>query len=96
MVAFGSCFAYVTKMFPFRAWMPNGAQPFGMPESLKSSGKWVYKGQIRSANGTPVVLDGLWAIAFGNGASAGPTNNLYFAAGPTGQTHGLFGFIGVG
>jgi len=62
----------------------------------QSSGKWVYKGQIRSANGTPVVLDGLWAIAFGNGASAGPTNNLYFAAGPAGQTHGLFGFIGVG
>jgi uncharacterized protein (TIGR03118 family) len=60
------------------------------------TGKWVYKGQIRSANGTPVVLDGLWAIAFGNGASAGPTNNLYFAAGPSGQTHGLFGFIGAG
>jgi uncharacterized protein (TIGR03118 family) len=62
----------------------------------QSSGKWVYKGQVRSANGTPVVLDGLWAIAFGNGASSGPTNNLYFAAGPAGQTHGLFGFIGVG
>src|SRR5262249_45219781 len=60
------------------------------------TGKWVYKGQIRSANGTPVVLDGLWAIAFGNGASAGPTNNLYFAAGPQGQTHGLFGFIAAG
>jgi uncharacterized protein (TIGR03118 family) len=60
------------------------------------TGKWVYKGQIRSASGAPVVLDGLWAIAFGNGASAGPTNNLYFAAGPTGQTHGLFGFIAVG
>jgi uncharacterized protein (TIGR03118 family) len=62
----------------------------------QSSGKWVYKGQVRSANGTPVVLDGLWAIAFGNGASSGPTNNLYFAAGPAAQTHGLFGFIGVG
>jgi uncharacterized protein (TIGR03118 family) len=61
-----------------------------------SSGKWVYKGQLRVANGTPIVLDGLWAIAFGNGASAGPTNNLYFAAGPQGQSHGLFGFIAVG
>jgi len=60
------------------------------------TGKWVYKGQLRSANGTPIVLDGLWAIAFGNGASAGPTNNLYFAAGPQGQAHGLFGFIGAG
>jgi uncharacterized protein (TIGR03118 family) len=61
-----------------------------------SSGKWVYKGQIRTANGKSIAIDGLWGIAFGNGASAGPANNLYFAAGPTGQTHGLFGFIGVG
>ena len=58
--------------------------------------KWVYKGQIRVASGAPIVIDGLWAIAFGNGASAGPTNNLYFAAGPSGGTHGLFGFIAVG
>jgi uncharacterized protein (TIGR03118 family) len=61
-----------------------------------TTGKWVFKGQVRSANGAPTVIDGLWGIAFGNGASAGPTNNLYFLAGPTGQTHGLFGFIAVG
>jgi uncharacterized protein (TIGR03118 family) len=61
-----------------------------------ASGKWVFKGQLRVANGAPIVLDGLWAIAFGNGASAGPTNNLYFLAGPSGQTHGLFGFIAAG
>jgi uncharacterized protein (TIGR03118 family) len=61
-----------------------------------SSGKWVYKGQLRKATGEPITIDGLWAIAFGNGASAGPTNNLYFLSGPTGQTHGLFGFIAVG
>jgi uncharacterized protein (TIGR03118 family) len=58
--------------------------------------KWVYKGQLRTANGTPITIDGLWAIGFGNGASAGPTNDLYFLAGPTGQSHGLFGFIAVG
>jgi uncharacterized protein (TIGR03118 family) len=61
-----------------------------------SSGKWVYKGQIRKASGEPVVIDGLWAIAFGNGATAGPTNNLYFLSGPTGETHGYFGFIAAG
>jgi uncharacterized protein (TIGR03118 family) len=61
-----------------------------------SSGKWVYKGQIRTADGQPISIDGLWAIAFGNGASAGPTNDLFFLAGPTGQQHGLFGFIAVG
>jgi uncharacterized protein (TIGR03118 family) len=62
----------------------------------RSDGKWVYKGQLRVANGTPITIDGLWAIAFGNGSAAGPTNNLYFTAGPTGQSHGLYGFIGVG
>jgi uncharacterized protein (TIGR03118 family) len=60
------------------------------------SGKWVYKGQIRTANGKPIAIDGLWAIAFGNGAAAGPTNNLYFLAGPTVETHGLYGFIATG
>src|SRR5581483_155340 len=32
-----SCCAYVTKTFPFSAWMPNGAQPCGMPASLNPS-----------------------------------------------------------
>src|SRR5262249_6007252 len=66
------------------------------PHLQRSSGKWVYKGQLRVASGAPIVVDGLWSIAFGNGAAAGPTNNLYFLAGPTGQTQGLFGFIAVG
>jgi uncharacterized protein (TIGR03118 family) len=62
----------------------------------RADGKWVYKGQIRTASGTPIVIDGLWGIGFGNGSASGPTNNLYFTAGPTGQTHGLYGFIAVG
>jgi uncharacterized protein (TIGR03118 family) len=62
----------------------------------RSNGKWVYKGQLRVASGAPIVVDGLWSIAFGNGAAAGPTNDLYFLAGPTGQSQGLFGFIAVG
>ena len=62
----------------------------------RPSGSWAYKGQVRNASGSPVVLDGLWAIAFGNGASGGPTSDLYFIAGPQGQAHGLFGFIAPG
>jgi len=57
---------------------------------------WTYKGQLRVSNGAIIKIDGLWAIAFGNGSSAGPANNLYFIAGPAGQAHGLFGFIAVG
>jgi uncharacterized protein (TIGR03118 family) len=58
--------------------------------------KWVYKGQLRLAGGTPLAIDGLWAIAFGNGSAAGPTNSLYFAAGPSDEQHGLFGSITAG
>jgi uncharacterized protein (TIGR03118 family) len=60
------------------------------------SGKWVFKGQLRLGNQTIVSIDGLWAIAFGNGAAGGPTTTLYFAAGPGGESHGLFGSITAG
>jgi uncharacterized protein (TIGR03118 family) len=60
------------------------------------SGKWVYKGQLRRGDGTLIALDGLWGIGFGNGAAAGPTTTLYFAAGPEGEAHGLFGSITAG
>ena len=33
----------------------------------KRGATWVYKGQLRHANGAPIQIDGLWAIAFGNG-----------------------------
>jgi uncharacterized protein (TIGR03118 family) len=59
----------------------------------KRGSAWVYKGQLRLASGAPIEIDGLWAIAFGNGSAAGPTNTLYFAAGPSDENHGLFGSI---
>jgi uncharacterized protein (TIGR03118 family) len=62
----------------------------------KRGDAWVYKGQLRTANGTPIVIDGLWALAFGNGSAAGPTNTLYFASGPAAEQHGLFGSITAG
>jgi uncharacterized protein (TIGR03118 family) len=62
----------------------------------KRGSKWVYKGQLRRADGTPIAVEGLWAIAFGNGAAAGPTNTLYFLSGPSGEKHGLFGSISAG
>jgi uncharacterized protein (TIGR03118 family) len=62
----------------------------------KSGAKWVYKGQLKHANGSPIVIDGLWAIAFGNGAAAGPATSLYFLSGPADEAHGLFGSITAG
>jgi uncharacterized protein (TIGR03118 family) len=52
-----------------------------------------FLGQLEDESGKPIVIDGLWAIIFGNGVSAGDRNALYFAAGPDDETHGLFGSL---
>jgi uncharacterized protein (TIGR03118 family) len=62
----------------------------------KRGATWVFKGQLRHANGSPIVIPGLWAIAFGNGSAAGPTTSLYFVSGPSDEQHGLFGSITAG
>lgn len=50
-------------------------------------------GELESSNDTPIVIDHLWALSFGNGAAAGATNQLFFTAGIDDEAHGLFGFI---
>ena len=52
-------------------------------------------GQLRRANGQPIVIDGLWGLRFGNG-NAAKTNQLNFSAGPDGEAHGLLGKIVAG
>jgi uncharacterized protein (TIGR03118 family) len=61
---------------------------------------WSFKGQLQGRDGNPIVISGLWGIAFGNGAMAGPKDTLFFAAGPhrwRGASelgvHGLLGSI---
>ena len=49
-------------------------------------------GQLRQPNGRPIVIDGLWALSFGNG-NAARTDQLLFSAGPDGESHGLLGKI---
>lgn len=61
-----------------------------------SNGPFGFRGQLRSGSGRPIEIDGLWALGFGNGAGAGPTNTLFFTAGPDDETHGLFGRITAG
>jgi uncharacterized protein (TIGR03118 family) len=51
-------------------------------------------GQLRGPNGQPIVIDGLWALRFGNG-NAAKTGELLFSAGPDGESHGLLGKIVV-
>jgi uncharacterized protein (TIGR03118 family) len=51
------------------------------------------RGMLMINGHRPVEIDGLWGIAFGNGANAGPATTLFFAAGPKKETQGLFGSI---
>jgi uncharacterized protein (TIGR03118 family) len=52
-----------------------------------------FEGALRRPDGVPVQIDGLWGLAFGNGATAGPVNTLFFAAGINGERDGLFGSL---
>jgi uncharacterized protein (TIGR03118 family) len=66
----------------------------------RSGAGWSYDGTLKSAKGKPIVVNGLWALAFGNDGTAGPADTLFFASGPhdwLGETelgvHGLVGSI---
>lgn len=50
-------------------------------------------GTLSMADGHPIVIDGLRGIAFGNGLNSQPENTLFFAAGPGGGIHGVYGRI---
>ena len=53
-----------------------------------------YLGTIQDKKGNPIVIDGLWSIAFGSGTDpGGRANALYFTAGIQNEAHGLFGQI---
>lgn len=54
-----------------------------------------YAGTLSTADGSAIVIDGLWGIAFGNGINSQPTNTLFYTAGPGNEAHGLFGRIDV-
>jgi uncharacterized protein (TIGR03118 family) len=55
--------------------------------------KAVFAGQLAGLNHKPLTIDGLWGLDFGNGAGSGPTNSLFFTAGPNGEQDGLFGVL---
>ena len=52
-----------------------------------------FLGALSTPSGSPIVIDGLWGLIFGNGASAGDKNELFFSAGSDGEQHGLFGAL---
>jgi uncharacterized protein (TIGR03118 family) len=50
------------------------------------------KGGLKNSDGNPLLINGLWALRFGNGV-AGTPDTLLFTAGIGGESHGLFGEI---
>jgi uncharacterized protein (TIGR03118 family) len=50
-------------------------------------------GELRGSDGKPIVIEGLWALSFGNGGQAGRRDTLFFTAGIDDEKHGLFGTL---
>jgi uncharacterized protein (TIGR03118 family) len=58
------------------------------------NGRFEHRGELRDADGKSLTIDGLWALQFGHGTpNNGPTDTLFFTAGPDDESHGLFGTI---
>ncbi len=55
-------------------------------------GDWHFGGTLKE-NKRPIVIEGLWGLAFGNNGQAGLTNELFFTAGPDEEVNGYFGKI---
>lgn len=52
-----------------------------------------FRGFLEDSQEQPIVIDGLWGLAFGNGGKAGVPGALYFTAGLNGESDGMFGSI---
>jgi uncharacterized protein (TIGR03118 family) len=50
-------------------------------------------GYLRDPDGKVIQIDGLWGLFFGNGASLGRPDFLYWSAGPNGEEDGTFGSL---
>jgi uncharacterized protein (TIGR03118 family) len=51
-----------------------------------------FRGTLMNRDANPIVIDGLWALRFGNGVIGTP-QTLLFTAGIADEAHGLFGAI---
>lgn len=65
-------------------WCPVG--------SHKNKRRYRFGGYLRDKN-EKIVIDGLWGIGFGNDHLSGPSDVVYFAAGPDDEVNGYFGKI---
>jgi uncharacterized protein (TIGR03118 family) len=52
-----------------------------------------FAGKLSGADGKPIVIGDLWALAPGNGGNGGDPNTIYFTAGVHNEAQGLFGSL---
>jgi uncharacterized protein (TIGR03118 family) len=52
-----------------------------------------FLGFVKNPDDSILNIDGLWSLTFGNDATAGPANTLFFTAGINNEQDGLFGTI---
>jgi len=66
---------------------------FGSGTIMTFDAEGHFEGFLLKRDGKPIMIDGLWALTFGNGGRGGVPGTLYFTAGPDDESHGLFGSI---
>jgi len=66
---------------------------FGSGTIMAFDSNGMLKGLLKGFHEGPIVIEGLWGLAFGNGGRGGTPDTLYFTAGPDGESHGLFGSL---
>jgi len=54
-----------------------------------------FEGVLGDEDGKPIVVDGLWALQFGNDQGGFSSKDLYFTAGPNDEEDGVFGELEV-
>jgi uncharacterized protein (TIGR03118 family) len=54
---------------------------------------YAFLGPLPGLGGEPLSIDGLWGLKVGTGGLGGDPDRVYFAAGPGGESHGLFGSL---
>lgn len=52
-----------------------------------------FLGNMLNPDGSTLLIDGLWALRFGNDGPAGPGTTLFFTSGPNHEQDGLFGTL---
>jgi uncharacterized protein (TIGR03118 family) len=52
-----------------------------------------FLGNMLNADGSTILIDGLWALRFGSEGKSGPATTLFFTAGPDNEMNGLFGTL---